>query len=159
MIVQPVGAPVGWPSGAALLSALCLALAVAGIKVLAREHGPATLLIWSALLGMLLVTPMAIGIWRLPESADLVPMFMLGVASVGAQAAYVRGMAEGDAAAMAAIDYSRLVFASAVGYLLFHEIPGLTTVVGACMIICATIGLTFWDYRRDRNRRFAELMA
>ena len=40
----------------------------------------------------------------------------MGVLGMITQACYINGMSEGDAAAMAPIDYTRLVFAVILGY-------------------------------------------
>ena len=49
---------------------------------------------------------------------------------------------DGDAAAMAPIDYTRLVFAILFGLVLFHEVPNLVTMIGALIVIGSTLVIT-----------------
>jgi drug/metabolite transporter (DMT)-like permease len=56
-------------------------------------------------------------------------------------------MSLGDAAAMAPIDYTRLVFALLVGYMLFSEVPDMTTMAGAAIVIAATLFITLREVR------------
>ena len=51
-------------------------------------------------------------------------------------------MSEGDAAAMAPIDYTRLVFAVILGYALFDDIPNTMTMLGAGIVMASTIYIT-----------------
>jgi drug/metabolite transporter (DMT)-like permease len=51
-------------------------------------------------------------------------------------------MAVGEAAVMAPIDYTRLVFAVIIGYLLFGEIPNGMTMAGATIVIVSTVYIT-----------------
>jgi drug/metabolite transporter (DMT)-like permease len=80
----------------------------------------------------------------------------MGVLGVVAQGCYIKGMQIGDAAAMAPIDYMRLVFAVLVGFLVFHDVPKLVTVIGAAVVVCSTLFIT-WREARD-NRRAAALI-
>jgi drug/metabolite transporter (DMT)-like permease len=56
-------------------------------------------------------------------------------------------MAEGDATVMAPIDYTRLVFAIVLGYLLFAELPNAITMLGAGIIIGSTLYITIRESR------------
>jgi drug/metabolite transporter (DMT)-like permease len=66
----------------------------------------------------------------------------MGVLGLVTQVCYIKGMALGDAAAMAPIDYTRLVFAILFGLLLFHEVPNLVTMLGAVVVIGSTLVIT-----------------
>jgi drug/metabolite transporter (DMT)-like permease len=150
LIAQPTGeAPLGWPHLAALASAFFLALGATGVKMLTRDQGARTILSWTAVLGVLFTAPLAALTWRTPDLRDLTLLVMLGLASLGAQVTYIRGMAVGDATALAPVDYSRLVFALAVGFLLYHETPGLMAMVGTVVIVAATLFVVLQDARRQ----------
>ena len=91
---------------------------------------------WSAVLGFVLAIPPALFVVAL---AELCPTSRcsraMGVLGTITQACYIKGMAEGDAAAMAPIDYTRLVFAVILGYALFGDIPNAMTMLGAGIVI------------------------
>ena len=75
----------------------------------------------------------------------------MGVMGVITQVCYVKGMHVGEAAAMAPIDYVRLVFAVLIGLALFHEIPDGLTLVGAAVIVGATLYITWREHRITRQ--------
>jgi drug/metabolite transporter (DMT)-like permease len=60
-------------------------------------------------------------------------------------------MAAGDAAAMAPVDYIRLVFAAAVGFLVFAEIPTVWTIRGAADVVASTLFITWREHAASRK--------
>jgi len=144
LMLQPsAGGGIGLPAAAALIAAFLVALTVTGMKFMTRDHTTTTLMSWSAVLGFALSIPPALFVWRTPAFADLLLLGAMGVLGVITQACYIRGMSEGDAAVMAPIDYTRLVFAVILGYLLFQEIPNRMTLLGASVIITSTVYITW----------------
>jgi drug/metabolite transporter (DMT)-like permease len=143
LMLQPATqGEMGWPAIAALVAALLIALTVTGMKIMTRDHTTTTLMAWSAVLGFVLTIPPALFAWRWPTFVDLLLLAAMGVLGTVTQATYIKGMSEGDAAVMAPIDYTRLVFAIVFGYLLFGDVPNLMTMTGATIIIGATLYIT-----------------
>src|SRR5690606_27333782 len=120
LIARPSTATeVGWAHLAAILSAFFLALSITGIKVLTRKNSVATIMVWSAILGVLLLTPIAAGSWRWPSVVDFLLLATLGALSVVTSGTYIHGMALGDPAKLASVDYVRLPMAIVAGFLAF----------------------------------------
>jgi drug/metabolite transporter (DMT)-like permease len=141
----------GWPEGAALASAFLFALTVTGMKVMTRDHSPFTILVYAAALGVVFALPPALFSWRWPHPLDLVLLAAMGVLGVATQACYIKGMQIGEAAAMAPIDYTRLVFAVILGFVLFHETPRPRTVIGAAIVVAATLYITLREHHLTRR--------
>lgn len=137
----------GLPGMAALISALLFAFTVTGMKIMTRDHSTMTLMAWSAGLGFVLAVPAALFDWRWPGAIDLCLLAAMGVLGTITQACYIKGMGEGDAAVMAPMDYTRLIFAIVLGYVLFAEVPNLLTMLGAGIIIAATLYITIRESR------------
>ena len=151
LMLQPTAsaedAHLGWAALAALSAAFLLAMTVTGMKVMTRDHTTMTLMSWSAVLGLILSIPPALFVWRWPTLVDLALLAAMGVLGTMTQACYMKGMSHGDAIVMAPLDYTRLVFAVIVGYLLFSEIPNTLTLCGAGIIIASTIYITVRESR------------
>jgi len=97
-------------------------------------------------LGLVLAIPGAVFVWRWPAPKDLVLLCLMGVIATANQATYIKGMQLGDAAAMAPIDYTRLVFTAAAGFFLFHEVPGAWTMAGAGIVVISTLFITWREH-------------
>jgi drug/metabolite transporter (DMT)-like permease len=145
------------PALAMLASSFLFALTITGMKVMTRDHSPTVLLVWAATLGLVLAIPGAIFTWRWPEPVDLALLAAMGVLGTVTQGCYIKGMAIGDAAAMAPIDYVRLVFTVIVGFLLFSEIPSIWTIAGAGVVVASTLFITWREHRATRAAAAARL--
>ena len=146
----------GLPAMAMLAASLLFALTITGMKVMTRDHSPTVLLVWAMTLGLVFSIPGAILTWRWPEPLDLLLLCAMGVIGTATQACYIKGMQAGDAAAMAPIDYTRLVFSAAAGFLLFQETPTVWTLAGAAVVVASTLFIT---WREQQLARSAKLTA
>jgi drug/metabolite transporter (DMT)-like permease len=140
----------GWAQLAALASALLFAFTIAGMKVVTRDHSALVVLTWSAVLGLVAAIPPALFVWRWPNLHDLGLLAAMGAFAVVTQACYTRGVQLGDAAAIAPIDYTRLVFATVAGLIFFNEVPGALTLVGAGVVVAASLFITWREAKTAR---------
>lgn len=141
-----MGAWIGWPQACALVSALLFALTITGMKVMTRDHRPFVLLVYAAFLGLIFAIPPALFVWRWPTWPDLGLLAAMGVLGTLTQGAYIKGMEAGEAAVMAPIDYTRLVFAVGAGLLLFHEVPKPATLAGAAIVVASTLFISWREH-------------
>lgn len=137
---------VGVPALAMLAASLLFALTITGMKVMTRDHAPSVLLVWAMTLGLIFSIPGAVLTWRWPAPVDFALLCAMGVMGTITQACYIKGMQIGDAAAMAPIDYTRLVFAAVIGFLVFQEIPTVWTLAGAAVVVTSTLIITWREH-------------
>ncbi|WP_168072467.1 DMT family transporter [Caulobacter sp. SSI4214] len=145
----------GWPQACALASAFLFALTITGMKVMTRDHSPFVLLVYAAVLGVVFAIPPALFVWKWPSLRDLALLSAMGVIGTFTQGAYIKGMEAGEAAVMAPIDYTRLVFAVAAGLLLFHEVPRAAVIVGAAIVIASTLFISWREHQLARRAAIA----
>lgn len=154
LILQPTASGHGgWPAFAALASAALFATTITGMKLMTRDNSVLVLTTWSAILGLVLAAPVAAFEWRWPTWPDLALLSVMGVAGLVAQSCYIKGMAIGDTTAMAPIDYSRLLFALIVGFILFQDVPNPIAMIGAGIVIASTLFITFREARLKLPKR------
>jgi len=160
IMLKPGGADaahwLGWPQAAALASALLFALTITGMKVMTRDHSPFTLLVYAAGLGLVFSIPPALFVWRWPSLPDLGLLTLMGVIGTLTQGCYIKGMEAGEAAVMAPIDYTRLVFAAAAGLVLFHETPSPEVLIGAAVVVVSTLFISWREHQLSRRRVLAD---
>lgn len=157
IIMRPWGEGVtmGGPHLAALFSALCLAGTITGVKSLTKTLSASSILVWSSILGELLSLPFALADWHWPSLGDLFPLFLIGLLSAANQLLFIKGMAVGEAAVLAPIDYARLVLSVIAGLLVFGEWPDTFTWVGAGVIVVSTLYITIREIQSKRARTLA----
>jgi len=154
IIMRPWGAGVtlGWPHVAALVSALCLAGTITGVKSLTKDLSASSILVWSSIIGELMCLPFALADWRWPSGGDLIPLFLIGLLSAANQVLFIKGMAVGEAAVLAPIDYARLVLSIIAGLIVFGELPDAYTYLGAGVIVASTLYITNREIQLRRAR-------
>ncbi len=149
VMLQPSGEGGGsWLGAAASLgSAFLFAMTITAMKIATRDNTTSVLMVWAATLGFVLSIPLAVFEWRWPTLYDFALLGVMGVLGLATQFCYIKGMSLGDAVAMAPIDYTRLVFAILLGFVLFQEVPNLLTMAGAAIVIAATLYITIREAR------------
>ncbi len=145
----------GLPALAMLGASFLFALTITGMKVMTRDHSPTVLLVWAVTLGLILSLPGTFLTWRWPEPVDLSLLCLMGVLGTITQACYIKGMQLGDAAAMAPIDYTRLIFSAAAGFFLFSEIPTIWTLIGAAIVVASTLFITIREQQLAKSARLS----
>ena len=157
VIMRPWGADaaIGWPHVPALFSALCLAGTITGVKSLTKNLSASSILVWSSIMGELLSLPFALADWRWPSPGDLIPLFLIGLLSAANQLLFIKGMAVGEAAVLAPVDYARLVLSVVAGLLVFGEWPDAFTWIGAGVIVVSTLYITIREIQSKRARTLA----
>ena len=125
--------------GFAGLLAFCTAFALAGYNISVKwlPQGSSTIntIFWSNLLSLPLIAVVALLNWQ-PVTQDLI---LLAVGSclclVAYQACCIVAFRMADAGTIAVAEYSGLVFASLLGWLIFNESIDHWTLLGICLII------------------------
>lgn len=156
IILRPGAVPIDLGSLLVLCSSAIWALALLIIKSLSRTDSSATL---TAYMGLIL-TPLslvpALFFWRWPSTAALAWLIVMGVVGAAAQLSMAQAFKNADVTAVLPIDFTRLVWASVLGYLVFQEIPGKWTWIGAIVIFSST---TYIAYREARVQSTAPIPA
>ncbi|MGK0169367.1 MAG: drug/metabolite transporter (DMT)-like permease [Gammaproteobacteria bacterium] len=109
------------------------------IKRLTTTEPPLRILVWAYVLMGAMAIPPAIPSWQAPTFEEYVYVAAMGMFSAWGQSCMVNGLRAGEATAVAPFEYSRLVFASLAGFVLFMEIPTQWTWWGASIIIASTL--------------------
>lgn len=125
------------------------ALSLIWIKRLASTEPPTRILFYYACFSILVTIGPALYDWHQPTVAHLAWLAFGAVAGSIGQYCFGRALAIADASVVAPVDYSRILVASLIGYVLFAEIPTVWTFAGALVIF----GSTFYIGRREALKR------
>jgi drug/metabolite transporter (DMT)-like permease len=135
VVVHPGGSAFGvaalWP----LASAICGALAV----IATRKMGPAararTTLLWSAIVGLGVLTATARFWFEPPSGRELVLGLGMGVAYAAGQLMIIVAYRQGEASLLAPFTYAQLLTSGVLAYLVLGAVPDRTTLVGMTIIL------------------------
>lgn len=114
-------------------------------KALEKRDSTITIMAWLTGLSMVACLPALAQPW--PPVSELPAMF--GISVLGSSGLYVGLMAirAADLSVLAPFDYSRLVMAAGFGFLWFNEVPDLSSLIGAAVIVMACAAATMCSRR------------
>jgi drug/metabolite transporter (DMT)-like permease len=122
-------------AAAALFSALCYALGQTLLRARAQRDPLITIVLLQNLGPAVLLAPFAYAVWRMPTAADFGLFAAIGALGVSGHVLLTTAFARAEAARLAPLDYTSLIWAVMLGYVWFGEVPTLATVLGAALIV------------------------
>lgn len=139
VIVRPTPEGLNEYAVLALVSALLVAVVMILLRILSQADRAATIMAYQSLiLAVLFAVPTA-WFWVTPTLTDLVLVAIAGLLMSVGQWAMINAYRAGEAAAIAPMEYFRLLFASLLGFWIFAEIPTVYTLVGSLIVVASTL--------------------
>ena len=149
IVMRPGAGVFEWAALLALASALFFALFQIATRVLAATERPFTTLLYTAI-GALACSSLAVPFFWAPISAFEAGVFaVIGVLGVGAHVCMIRAYEFTQASFLAPFNYAKLLWAVALGYLIFGDVPQTNVVAGSVVIIASGLYVLY----RERARR------
>lgn len=139
------GAALG--AAAALFAAGCSAAATIQVRRLTRTESTGAIVLYFTLLstGLGLAT-LAFG-WRMPGGADLAILIATGIFGGIGQILLTQSFRYADASVIAPFDYTTMIWALPIGWLLFGQLPDRYVLVGGAIVAGAGL-FVIWRERR-----------
>lgn len=126
-----------------LSAALAFAVYNLVTRLVSREDGFTTNMLYMAVVGCIASTAFGLPVWQSPSLGEWGLMGLLSVSGVLAHLLLVKALEYAPAGVLQPFNYSLLVFAMLIGLLVFGEFPDAWTLVGAALVVaggCYAIG-------------------
>jgi S-adenosylmethionine uptake transporter len=140
-----------WGAPIALFGATSFALSQTLTRELRGIHW-LPLVFWQFVSGGLLGAATVPWAWTTPGLFDLGLMFLVGVVAMGCFICLVRALALAPASVLAPLQYSAIVWAAILGWLIWHDAPTLPILIGNAVIIGSGL------YVATRGAKVAEMV-
>lgn len=118
-------------------------------KSLTRRDSPSVIVAWQAIMVTLFSLPLAVPFWQWPEPGQWAWFVLCGILGSLGHYCLTRSFVHADISASQPVRFLDLIWAAALGFLVFGDVPVLTTLVGGCVILAATV----WIARREARQR------
>ncbi len=138
VVLRPGVIEVNLGSIAVLFSAVMWGISIVLMKQLTRTDSTVGIIIWFTVSTTVLTFPFALWYWTWPSWNDLFWLTVMGLLGSLGHLGAVSGFKLSDATAVLPMDFTRLIWVSLFGFLLFGEIPEIWTWMGAAIIISST---------------------
>ncbi len=151
--LRPGSAALGWPALIALVGSLTFSLSMVCTRYL---RGTAdTVLVTTqtvtALVFGLVLAPFA---WVAPSPSDVALLSLLGIAGMTAHVCINRSLKLAPASTVVPFQYTTIVWAVLLGYLVFGDVPDRAMLAGAAIIVAAGLFIFLREQRLARHRAF-----
>jgi drug/metabolite transporter (DMT)-like permease len=156
IVLKPGYAVVSFAAVAAVVSSVLWALSLLMAKDLARYDSTITISFYQPLLVAPLAGLAAIPVWVMPSGSVWLVLMCMGVVAGLGNFAYVQALRMTDASTLMPADYVRLLWMVMWGFLVFSEVPGWSTWLGATLILGSTFYVTWRESRLAPKRRATE---
>jgi drug/metabolite transporter (DMT)-like permease len=138
----------GWHHLLMLASAPVFAGSFLLTKVLTRTEGAGVIVVWQAITVTLFSVPAALWVWQAPSAAQWLGFAVCGLLGSAGHYCLTRSYGIADISSTQSVKFLDLLWASALGWLVFADVPTQTTLLGGAVISAATL----WVARREHRR-------
>ncbi|MDR3494336.1 MAG: DMT family transporter [Ancalomicrobiaceae bacterium] len=151
---NPIDAGLLWTLG----GVLCNAYYAISTRQLSTVDSAASMLLISAGQATLLLAPSQVAIWVWPQShLQWIAMGCIGVFATISHFFVIRAYTLAPAPVVAPFTYTQMIWTSLAGYILFTDVPGFYTVLGAAIVVASGLYLLVAEARQG-NRIASRVM-
>jgi drug/metabolite transporter (DMT)-like permease len=144
VVTQPWSGAMHWSMGLSLIGACCYAVYNLLTRMLAGHDSAATTSIYSVAFGAVVASVLVPMVWTTPQSLWVVAG-MIAIGVFGALGHWLLIIAHGLAPAgiLAPFIYTQIVWMTALGWLVFAQVPAANTLAGAAIVIASGLYLLY----------------
>ncbi|MCV2874709.1 DMT family transporter [Rhodobacteraceae bacterium XHP0102] len=135
-----------------LMSAVCAALAQVFVRKMVATESTSAIVFWFSITATalsLLTLPWG---WVIPDLREAGLLILAGLLGGVGQILLTSSYREADASLIAPFEYSSMLLALGVGYMVFDEVPSGTMLLGATIIIAAGIAIILRERKLGLER-------
>ena len=135
-----------------LSAAMVWAIALMLIKMLTRTESSVTITMYASLWLTAICALPAFYVWVWPTPIDYLWLLLIGCLGTIGQTTMNQSLKLANASAVLPVEFTKLIWAALLGFMLFAEIPDIFTWIGAILIFTST---TYIGIREAYLRRIA----
>lgn len=147
IVLQPGQSPLTLGHGAALLAAVCGALVACIVRKIGREERSVVMLLYPWIASLAVMGASLPFVYSPMEGTALALNATLALLAFIALLLMIEAYKHADAAVVAPMQYSQMLWAILYGWLLFDEWPGPATFAGIALIIASGLYIVFREAR------------
>jgi drug/metabolite transporter (DMT)-like permease len=136
-----------------LIASFLFGVAMTQVRHMTATETTGALVFYYSVLGTILSLVTIFWGWVLPDGMGLLSLFMLGIVGGLAQILMTESFRHAPASVLAPFAYTSMIWAVAIGYLWFGEVPEAIVLVGAAIVIGAGLFVIWREHRLGLDRR------
>lgn len=146
-----VGETAAWAIGFVMIAAVLWAYAVILMRQIVRYEGPLVQMLVQNAFSLVATAGWTAYVWVTPSALELFLLVFTGTIAAGGQLVQFAAIRRAPVAVMAVVEYSGLVWAFLLGWVIFADQPPVAVYLGAGIILAAGMFLVFTEHRAGRK--------
>lgn len=139
----------------AVVSSATWGIALVVIKTLSRYDRTESIVFWASVLLTPLTFVAALFVWQWPTWEQLGVLALLALFSTIAHVLMTEAFKNAEAVVVMPLDFTRLIWAAVIGYVLFLEVPDWGTWLGGTVIFASATYITWREHQLEQQRKAA----
>jgi drug/metabolite transporter (DMT)-like permease len=140
-------------------SSMTWGVSIALIKLLSRTESSATMVTYQGLFLLPFTFAAAMMVWTWPTAEQLLLMALIGCLGTASHLAFAQSFKYADSTAILPLDFTRLIWASIIGYLAWNEIPDAFAWAGGAIIFGSATYIAFREAKLARMAKREQAAA
>ena len=138
VVLRPGFQDIGLGQMLALFATIMWSVCMIIIKSLGRTESSLTITVYMSLVMAPLALLPALWVWQWPTGEQFLWLAAIGILGGSGQMAMTEALKAGETHVIMPMDFTRLIWISAIAYIAFAEVPGFYTWIGGAIIFTAT---------------------
>ncbi|OXS99643.1 EamA family transporter [Notoacmeibacter marinus] len=142
-----------------LLGAFFAALAMVTVRQLVKTEGSATIVLWFSMVASFAALATLPFGWRMPTPQEWTLLLASGALGGLGQILLTQSYRYASLATIAPFEYTSMLLAIGVGFVIFGEVPTVYTIVGSAVVIAAGLLIIWREHKLGLERRRAKKLT
>jgi drug/metabolite transporter (DMT)-like permease len=125
-------------------------------KVVMRSDTPLSIVLWLGVWSTLLTLPFAWAHWQNPTFSQYIWLFVMGLIGTVQQILSMWSIKVADFGVLEPANFMKLVWAAILGFIIFTDIPSVSTMIGGTIIVASVIYVARREQLEARERKMVE---
>ncbi|MBM3528477.1 MAG: DMT family transporter [Alphaproteobacteria bacterium] len=147
VVIRPGLGGMQWAALISVGAAIFYAAYAIATRMAMRHESSETTLFYANLVGLLTMLPVLPFVWTTPSPLDFV--MLVGVGALGTLGHFLLILAHRrtPASTLSPFMYTQLIWATALGYLVFNDVPNRWTLIGAGIVVASGLYLLYREQK------------
>lgn len=139
--------------GVAVAQGVWSAMTTLLVRSLSATESSATIVLWQSLLMTAFTLAALPFVWSPPSPGEWALLILVGLVGGIAQVMLTEAYASAQVSALGPYSYTSILWSVAIGWLVFGDAPGLSTLAGAALIVASGLHILQRELKRAAQRR------
>ncbi|MCT4686112.1 DMT family transporter [Vallitalea sp.] len=136
------------PAGAGLLSAICAGAAYTIVRSLKNKENPSTIVFYFSFVSVIVMIPLTIMNFQMPLGIQWVYLIGTGIFAAMGQYGLTFAYKYAPASEISIYNYTTIIFAALMGFLVWGELPDWLSLLGSILIIVTAVVAFIYQNKR-----------